>query len=202
MTELQAVNLGKRFHKHWVIRNLDLTLTKGEQLLVTGSNGSGKSTLMKLIAGQMEPTEGLLSFKTNGKEVDPEWWYEQVSWMGPYHELYDDLTLEECISLHFQFKKPLIPPAEIPVVLGLDKQIHKPLRHFSSGMLHRAKVGLAVFSRSELLLLDEATTNMDQENSNKILQLTLQHQDGRILVYASNNPSEFSVFPRRIDLGQ
>jgi ABC-type multidrug transport system ATPase subunit len=202
MIDLSAKDLGKRFFRHWVFRHLDFQLHSGQRMLLTGPNGSGKSTLMRILAGQMSPTAGSLSLAFEGKPVDPEQWYRHLSWSGPYHELYGDLTLDEAMRMHFRFRKPLLPLPQIVEALRLEAHGDKQLRHFSSGMLHRVKVGLAIFSQSELLLLDEATTNMDEENSRYILDLTFTHLGGRGLLYASNNPMEFGLFEERVDLGE
>ncbi|MEM7039717.1 MAG: ATP-binding cassette domain-containing protein, partial [Bacteroidota bacterium] len=161
MFSLSAKNLSKRFYRQWVFRDLSFGLDKGEHLLITGSNGSGKSTLMHILAGQLTPTRGEYRLLNGKRRLDYGEYYRFISWSGPYMDLYADLTVEEAIRLHFRFHKPLLPLKDIPTRLHLAKDRHKPLRHFSSGMLHRVKVGLAIFSDSRLLLLDEATTNMD-----------------------------------------
>ena len=200
MGRLEAKGIGKRFHRNWVFKNVNLTLDQGERLLLTGSNGSGKSTLMRILAGQLSPTQGDISFYHQGKKVEPENWYRYLIWSGPYMDLYPDLTLAETIRMHFRFKNPLLPPAEIISRLNLQAHKDKELRHFSSGMLHRVKVGLAIFSHCELLLLDEATTNMDRENSDLVWALVQEFQEGRAMVWASNRESEFGWFELRLDL--
>ena len=74
------------------------------------------------------------------------------------------------------------------------------LRHFSSGMLHRVKVGLSMFSKSNILLMDEATSNMDEENSRYVMQLLDEIAGQRIVIYASNREKEFGRFSKRLDL--
>jgi ABC-type multidrug transport system ATPase subunit len=85
-------------------------------------------------------------------------------------------------------------------LLQLEDHAGKLLKHFSSGMLHRVKVGLAILTRSRFLLLDEATTNMDEKNSKLVLALMDRYLDGRGLVYASNRVEEFGRFGRRVEL--
>lgn len=169
--------------------------------MLTGPNGSGKSTLIRILAGQMAPTEGKTIFVAGKAMLDPSMYYSQLSWSAPWIELYNDLSLEEAIHLHFRFKLPLMPIGQIAKALDLEKHMKKPLRHFSSGMLHRTKTGLAIFSKSRLLILDEATTNMDQSNSDLVFQWLDQYQGERMLIFASNNPAEFDRFERRLNLG-
>lgn len=200
MSRLEAKGVGKRFHRHWVFKNVNLSLQKGDRLLLTGSNGSGKSTLMRILAGQLSPSQGSVEFFQENRKIDPENWYRYMSWSGPYMDLYPDLSLAESIQMHFQFRRGLLPRDEVAARLQLEGHLNKELRHFSSGMLHRVKVGLAIFSDSDFLLLDEATTNMDRENSALVWDLVREFQQDRGLVWASNKESEFDWFGLRLDL--
>ncbi|MEM6272490.1 MAG: ATP-binding cassette domain-containing protein [Bacteroidota bacterium] len=200
MFKLSAEGLGKRFHRQWVFKNLDLELNEGERLLITGSNGSGKSTLMRILAGQLNPTKGTVRLTDDNQDLDPEIWYRYISWSGPYMDLYPDFTLAETIRLHFRFRDALLPRTDIIPGLNLEKHADKPLRNYSSGMLHRVKVGLAIFSQSKVLLLDEATTNMDAENSGLVIDWVKKYRENRILIYAGNKPEEFVHFERRLEM--
>ncbi len=201
MTKLELSGLGRRFNRHWIFRKLDLQATAGERILLCGDNGSGKSTLMRILAGQLTATEGSIRLWVEGKEVDPEEFYQHISWSGPYMELYTDLNLLEAIQMHASFRPMMATPAEVMQLLQLQDHASKLLKHFSSGMLHRVKVGLAILTRSRVLLLDEATTNMDESNSALVLGLMDRFLDGRLLIYASNKVEEFGLFERRVTLG-
>ncbi len=200
MTKLELSGVGRRFNRHWIFRKLDLQLSLGDRILLCGDNGSGKSTLMRMLAGQLSPTEGDLTLSVDGKKIDPEYYYQHLSWSGPYMELYNDLTLREAIKMHGNFRPMLANATETLKLLQLQDHADKMLKHFSSGMLHRVKVGLAILTKSKMLLLDEATTNMDETNSKLVTNLMLEYLDGRLLVYASNRPEEFALFERKLDL--
>lgn len=200
MVQLQANGIGMRFHRQWVFKGVSFALASGDNLLLTGSNGAGKSTLMRILAGQLAPTRGELKLTQGKRDIAPDHWYRHTSWSGPYMELYNDLTLAETFRMHFSFKKGLVSEKEMIAALELESHRDKELRHFSSGMLHRVKVGLALFSQSDLLLLDEASTNMDAQNTRLVWDLTQQFKGDRILVWASNRSEEFDWFDARLDL--
>jgi len=198
--QLQADGIGQRFHKHWIFKNISFSLATGDRLLITGSNGSGKSTLFRILAGQLTPSKGKIAYTKDGKSLDPGQWFKLISWSGPYMDLYPELTLKEAFRLHFNFRKPLLPMAEMLERLDLTAHASKELRHFSSGMLHRVKVGLALFSASEVLLLDEASTNMDAHYGQLVWELAKEFQQDRILIWASNQTTEFDWFEMRLTL--
>lgn len=202
MFSLRAENLGKRFHRTWIFKDISFQLKPGDHMLVTGANGSGKSTLLRVIAGQLSQTRGILEIINGKRKIDYERFYHFISWSGPYMELYPDLTLQEMIRLHFRFREPLIPRTDIMQALKLETEANKLLRHFSSGMVQRVKAGLAILSQSKILLLDEATSNMDAQNSAYILDLMREYAGDRILIFASNKQDEFDGFSQRLDLGR
>lgn len=193
--EIELQGIGKKFYGRWLFRNLNQQLKAGDRIALVGSNGSGKSTLLRIIAGQMQASEGKLSYVSEGKKIDPELFFRQISWSGPYVELYQDLSFAEHLRLHFRFRKCLLGSEEEVIErLQLGPHRDKKLRFYSSGMLQRAKVGLALFTQSEVLMLDEPTSNMDRDNARRILGLLESHLGDRIFILASNMEREFGSF--------
>ena len=201
MNRLEVQDLGKKFYRQWVFRNLSFEADSDSPLLVTGTNGSGKSTLTRILAGQLLPDEGTVKLILNGNLISPETIYREVSWAAPYLELYPDLELGEAVELHFRFKENLL--GNIPAFLNkisLQKSAEKPLRNLSSGMMARLKNALAVFSRSSLLLLDEPTGNLDEENVSRLFEWISEFNTDRIIIFVSNDNRDFPRFSKKLDL--
>lgn len=200
--QLRATGLGKQFYNRWLFRQISLQLRSGERLAIIGRNGAGKSTLLRMLAGQMIPTEGRVSCTLQGSPVPAARLQEHVSWAAPYVDLYPDLTLAEHIQLHFRFRNCLLDdPASLIPLIGLEAHAGKPLRFYSSGMYQRARVGLALATRADLLLLDEPTSNLDEATAEQMFRLIERFSEGRILILASNLHREYSAIPQRIYLG-
>lgn len=194
--------VGKRFYQRWLFRSMSHDFSAHPHLALVGPNGSGKSTLMRIIAGQMIPTEGKVRYRINGEIVPTNQWYQSLSWSGPYVALYPDLTLREHLNLHFRFKDCLLPDQEALIeILRLKAHVDKPLRVYSSGMLQRVKVGTALFTDTPVLMLDEPTSNMDQENADYMLGLIQQYLGARIFILASNLAREYQTLPVQLHLG-
>lgn len=198
---LQLESVGKQFYRRWLFQGLSLELGAGERLALVGNNGSGKSTLLRIIAGQMAPTAGRVTFLHQGQRVPANLMYQHLSWSAPYIELFPELTLREQLRLQQRLTPFVLSEAAMLEALELQEEADKPLRYYSSGMLQRAKVGLALFAQADLLLLDEPTSNMDQHNAALILNLLDQYQGERAVVLASNLAREFGEFQRQIHLG-
>lgn len=200
MFTVQVKNASKRFHHEWIFKNLDLELSTGDTLAITGGNGSGKSTLLKCLSGAIPLTSGSIHYQTGPTQIGEEHWFRSLALATPYLELPEEFTLSEALNFHFQFKKPLQDrtSTEILEILGLEKHKSKSLSQFSSGMKQRVKLALAIFSEVPLLLLDEPTTNLDSQGLTWYLDLIHQYASNRILVVCSNDPREYSFCEKKI----
>ena len=187
--------VGKQFYRRWIFRDINLEMSSPSRIALVGTNGSGKSTLLRIIAGQLSPSEGSITFKTGEKRLPISKVYQSLSWAGPQLEMYPELSLEELLDLHFRLKPcRLEDPLALIDLLDFRGHHQKPLKFFSSGMQQRAKVGIALFTDSALLLLDEPTSNMDEENARRMLNLIEEHSQNRILVLASNMKREYASY--------
>lgn len=202
MLKIQVQKAAKRFHYEWIFKNLDLELSVGDSLAITGGNGSGKSTLLKCLSGAIPLTQGGITYHTEVGLLAEEHWFRSLAIAAPYMELPEEFTLLEAIDFHFQFKNPVGhgSPQELVALLGLEKHQHKALVQFSSGMKQRVKLGLAIFSEVPLLLLDEPTANLDKQGIAWYLDTMERHTKDRITIVCSNEPREYTFCQNKITL--
>ena len=200
MFTIQVQNASKRFHHEWIFKNLNLDLSAGDTIAITGGNGSGKSTLLKCLSGAIPLTSGAIQYQSGATQIVEEQWFRSLALATPYLELPEEFTLSEVLSFHFQFKNPLQQRsnAEILEVLGLEKHKSKTLSQFSSGMKQRVKLALAIFSEVPFLLLDEPTTNLDKQGVTWYLDLIQQFTQDRIVMICSNDPREYDFCEKKI----
>lgn len=201
MMLIEGKGLGMRFGKHWLFRNLDITVAHGSRIALLGPNGSGKSTLLRIIANSLNPTEGHMSFRVS-PENNEEYFYAQYSLAAPYLELFETLSLQECVQWHFMLKKPSIGYAEFIEIGEFEKHQHKEVGQFSSGMKQRLKLLLAFFSDTPILLLDEPTTNLDERGKALFRSLMDKCQKERAVVIASNEADEYYFCEQQIQIQQ
>lgn len=200
MFTIQVQNASKRFHHEWIFKNLNLDLSAGDSIAITGGNGSGKSTLLKCLSGAIPLTSGAIQYQSGATQIVEEQWFRSLALATPYLELPEEFTLSEVLSFHFQFKNPLqnLSNADILEILGLEKHKSKTLSQFSSGMKQRVKLALAIFSEVPFLLLDEPTTNLDKQGVTWYLDLIQQFTPKRIVVICSNDPREYDFCGKKI----
>ncbi len=192
---------GKRFGNQWIFRNLNYTFDTGIHTSVIGKNGSGKSTLLKVISGYTNLTEGNISYKFGETQKNLSKLYSYISIVSPHQQLIEEFTLSELLIFHYKLKPSSYNYNNVIELLGLQSNVKKPIKDFSSGMKQRVKLGLALFSDSELLLLDEPCTNLDAEGRGWF-KIYLEHtsQNRTVIVFSNNNIEETFSCERSISL--
>lgn len=193
-------NIGRRFNREWIFRELTYTFEQGHSYAILGSNGSGKSTLLQVLSGNLTPSEGLIQYSNDGKEIDIELAFRQLSMATPYLELIEEFSLLEQIEFHFSFKKYSggMDAAKVVELLGFEKSRHKAIRYFSSGMKQRTKLALAFCSDTPVLLLDEPGSNLDKSGMAWYLDLVKQFTENRMVIICSNQEQEYSFCEKQL----
>ncbi len=200
MNKISLENLGRRFNRDWIFRGINYQFTPDCYALL-GHNGSGKSTLLHLISGQLTPSEGIVRLEINDHLVSPENVYQHIAWVAPYTELPEELSLREFFDFHFSVKTGLLSDASAFAEQALlPNELNKPIRHFSSGMKQRVKLLTALTTVSEVLMLDEPLSNLDEAGEAWYFQMLHLYSNSRIVLIASNQEREYSICNHRIDI--
>src|SRR5487761_2601500 len=163
--KINLTNLGKRYNREWVFRNLSFQFDINKNYAITGPNGSGKSTLLQIIAGSAIYNEGSIEYNELNKTINSDKIFRKISYAAPYLDLVEEMTLTEFFSFHHKMKGwiPTIDTKQIISLLRLEKSAHKQIRYYSSGMKQRVKLAQAIFSDVPAVLLDEPLTNLDHD---------------------------------------
>jgi ABC-type multidrug transport system ATPase subunit len=201
--EITLKNVGRRFNKEWIFRNINYTFKNGSSYAILGPNGSGKSTLLNVLLGGLAPSEGEITYH-NPTLVNIEEVYQYISLAAPYLDLIEEFTLEETIDFHFQFKRRVhdLSTPEIIKLLGLEKAKQKAIKHFSSGMKQRTKLTLACCADTPILFLDEPTSNLDSEGIDWYLKLIEDFTQDKLLVIGSNQAHEYDFCQHQLHINR
>jgi ABC-type multidrug transport system ATPase subunit len=191
---ISVENVGKKFVREWIFRNASFELIAGQKYTFIGPNGSGKSTLLQLLTGMFPASEGSIRYiHSAGKEVEVDEWYRHIVIAAPYVELVEEFTLKELVTFHSKFKplKNKMTVAEFEDFIQLSHASSKLIRHFSSGMKQRLKLGLAFMSDVPVIFLDEPTTNLDTQGFQWYLDNVMLHTENQMLLLGSNVRQEY-----------
>jgi ABC-type multidrug transport system ATPase subunit len=201
--QIHLTAASKRFNKEWIFSNLDFSFVDGQHYALIGNNGSGKSTLLQIIAGYIGLTKGQINWvNKSGQSIDSSNIYQHISIAAPYLELVEELTALEQIAFHQQFKplEPALKPIDILEKIGLGNAADKQIRNFSSGMKQRLKLALAIFDQAPILLLDEPSSNLDQEGIQTYHQLMQAYAMHKLIIVASNDSQEYQFCTQQLAL--
>ena len=153
-------------------------------------------------------SEGSMEIKnaateTNYKKVIPnENIYQQLSFAAPYLELIEEMTAVELLNFHSTFK-PLTKSVEfILAEVALQTAANKQIRYFSSGMKQRLKLAQAFFSNTNILLLDEPTTNLDADGISLYHKLIKNYAQHKLIMVSSNDKQEYDFCEEVIEIGR
>ena len=161
------------------LKDVSLSVEKGEFVAIMGPSGSGKSTLLHLLGGVDTPTSG--SIYVEGQDIstkDPErlaiFRRRQVGLIYQFYNLIPVLNVEENITLPLLMDGRTPDPAylgELLKLLGLEDRKHHLPSQLSGGQQQRVAIGRALISNPALVLADEPTGNLDSWNSQEIMEL-------------------------------
>ena len=202
MMNIKLTNLGKRYNKEWIFRNLSFQFDINKHYAITGPNGSGKSTLLQIIAGSVIHNEGKIDYYLQGKTIEPEKIFTIISYAAPYLDLVEEMTLSEFLNFHHNMKSWIsqVDTQQIIFLLGLEKSAHKQIRYYSSGMKQRVKLAQAIFSNVPAVLLDEPATNLDEEGIQLYKTLVENYCQNRLVIISSNDKKEYPFCEEFIDM--
>ncbi len=186
--------IGKKFVREWIIRNATFKLEKGQKYVFVGPNGSGKSTCLQLLTGMFPVSEGTINYVSEaGVNIDTDNWYKHLVIAAPYMELVEEFTLREHVDFHRKFKplKGGISISDFEDFIQLSGASNKVIRHFSSGMKQRLKLGLAFMSDVPIVFLDEPTSNLDLQGIRWYLENVTILAEDQLVILGSNVQQEY-----------
>ena len=185
--------LAKSYPGRPVFKDINATVESGNVLIITGPNGSGKTTLLRIICGFIRPTRGNAILAMNGRELRGIEIRPYIGLVSPDLVLYDELT-----ALGSRFSETDLENRLARV--GLEKRGNDRVGSYSSGMKQRLKYCLALLRNPGLLLLDEPTSNLDDQGKALTSEIIKSHEG--ILVIATNEKSELDYGDQIIRLGK
>lgn len=143
----------------------------------------------------MTPSNGKITFSKNGHSIEIDKVYRQLAFAAPYMDLIEEFSLHESIVFHQKFKQfqKGLEAKDLIHLLGMEKSKDKPVKFFSSGMKQRLKLVLSICIDAPLLLLDEPSTNLDEEGMGWYQNLLGKFVQNRTVIIASNIQEDYSI---------
>ena len=200
MSVLEVRSVSKRFGNLVAVRDVSLTVEKGELRAIIGPNGAGKTTFFNLISGFFRPTAGTIGFE--GSDITALAPEERVA-LGiartfQITEIFPELTVFENVRISTEVTdgyrlRPWMSGAERAKVrqqveetlelTGLAAKSGRLVGELAHGDQRAAEIAMALALRPRLLLLDEPTAGMGDQETYEIAQLVRRlHRDSKLTI--------------------
>ncbi|MFR8468222.1 ABC transporter ATP-binding protein [Eisenbergiella tayi] len=195
------------YHDMPVLKEVSLSISPGEKVALAGNSGSGKSTLIKLIAGLLKTEEGSISIDGNDlNRLNLDSYYRHITYIPQESPVFDG-TLRENL-----FFDALLPDEDAIRILnkvqlkgwfdnlpdGLDTQLGEKGIKLSGGERQRLALARLWFSSSRLIILDEATSAMDNVTEELVMNEVLSLTNGRNIIAIAHRLNSIRSFDRII----
>ena len=164
---IELVGLRKTYGRTVAVDRIDLTAGPGELVGLIGHNGAGKSTVLKILAGQLLPTEGVARVGGIDVRADPAGARRQLGFVPEEPALYDYLTAREFLELVVALRGQGDIDAALAVT-GLGDDADRLIREYSQGMRRKTAIAAAIVARPPVVVLDEALNGLDPPSAARV----------------------------------
>lgn len=179
MQILSAEHIGKTYDAHCVLKDISLSIGRGEAVAFVGENGCGKSTLIRILCGLTRPTSGHVCVSTDLRLALVPDRFDKVN-----------MTMPRFMS-HMLALDGAKPDAAEPYYKAflLDGMLDTPMKYLSKGTLQKAAVIQALAAKRDILFLDEPLSGQDAASQSHFAQeLKKRKAAGMAIVMACHEP--------------
>ncbi|PEZ52125.1 peptide ABC transporter ATP-binding protein [Bacillus cereus] len=209
---IQLANVAKGYGKSnfSALQDINLTIEKGEMIAIMGPSGSGKTTLLNIIGLIDSPSTGKYfldgmdtsTFKSNYHKYRN----TEVGFVFQNFSLLDDYTVVENVMLpliyrRISHKKRMQISKEMLKMVGLERHINKYPYELSGGEQQRTAIARALAKDTKIILADEPTGALDQENGEKIMSILQEiNKEGKTVLVVTHDQKVAAYCQRTIRL--
>lgn len=200
---LQLSRVSKNFGRRLVFSNIDFEFKRNGIIGISGGNGSGKSTLSKIISGVLTPSSGSVNHIFSGRKIAEESLHNHIGFVSPYLILYDEFSAMENLFYLTKIRGNEFDQKKAEAFLdqfNLLKRKDDIVKTYSSGMKQRLKFVFSLLHYPNLLILDEPTSNLDEEGKNTVYSTIKEKGNESIVIIASNETADLNLCEEIIHL--
>lgn len=200
-------NLSKKFGSHLSLDNVSCQFHKKDSIALMGANGAGKTTLIRSILGYYHPTEGSVLVEGLNPIKERVKVLENISFV-PQLPPPIKLSLDELIqyiSVGAKVDKTMIHHYANEMKFDIKANLNKSFFKLSGGMKQKMLIAISLAKKSEIIIYDEPTANLDPIARDDFYRLLKQNEDEKVLLFVTHRLEEVKELVNRqiyMDLGK
>ena len=208
---IELKNINKKYGSRELFQNLDFSIKKGEMVAITGASGSGKSTLLNIMGLIDKPDSGEVLICGNKNPYDKEkiklnLFRNNIGYLFQNYALVDNYTVSKNLDIALEYvkvtdkdKKKLKEEALDKV--GLLDKLNNKVFELSGGEQQRVALARLMLKKNDIILADEPTGSLDENNKNIILKLLNQlNNEGKTIVVVTHDKVVADICHREINI--
>lgn len=181
---VEAKMVGKRYLGKVAVKDVSMVLEDGKIYALLGPNGSGKTTFMKMIAGLVKPTSGLLYYNNGKIGVESK---RKVAYMSTEPFFYSYMTVKHVGKYYEDFFEDFSMERYEELIARMDLRMTDKAKELSSGLAAKLKIAATLARDAELYMLDEPLNGIDIIARENVIQTIVEAAgEGKTIVVSSH----------------
>ena len=204
---IKVSNLTKKFGAHVSLDSVNCEFNKNESIALMGANGAGKTTLIRSILGYYHPNEGQVLINGLDPIKERVKVLENISFVPqlppPIKLSIDELI--QYISIGAKVDKEKILHYANEMKLDVNANLHKSFFKLSGGMKQKMLIAISLAKKSDIIIYDEPTANLDPKARDDFYRLLKQNEEEKVLLFVTHRLEEVKDLVNRqiyMDLGK
>jgi len=204
---IKVSNLTKKFGRHISLDNVNCEFKKNESIALMGANGAGKTTLIRSIMGYYHPNSGEVLINGLNPIKERVAVLNHISFV-PQLPPPIKLSIEELlqyISVSAEVDKELIKHYANEMKLDISSNLSKSFFKLSGGMKQKLLIAISLAKKSDIIIYDEPTANLDPKARDDFYRLLQQNEEEKVLLFVTHRLEEVKELINRqiyMDLGK
>ena len=204
---IKVSNLTKKFGTHVSLDSVNCEFNKNESIALMGANGAGKTTLIRSILGYYHPNEGEVLINGLNPIKERVKVLENISFV-PQLPPPIKLSLDELmqyISIGAKVDRDLIMHYANEMKLDVSANLNKSFFKLSGGMKQKMLIAISLAKKSDIIIYDEPTANLDPKARDDFYRLLKQNEEEKVLLFVTHRLEEVKDLVNRqiyMDLGK
>ena len=204
-TTLKALGLTRLFGPNKAVNNVSFELSKGEVLGFLGPNGAGKSTTMRMLTGNLAPTEGQVEICGINIIEEPKLAKANIGYLPEMRPLYKEFRVNEFLriaaKLHNIPAKKINSSIDIAMEkCGLTHMSNRLIENLSNGYQQRVGIAQAIIHNPEIVILDEPTVGLDPIQIREIRKLIKEIGKDHSVILSTHILPEVEIVCDRVQI--